>query len=236
MTTDLHTLSGAFALDALSADDAFEFFKHLDECPACHEEVAELREVAAKLGASAAVSAPPDLRSRVLSAADREPQLPPLVSTSPQDHVHSQKWLPRILAAAAALVAIAVGGVVVDQLNDPEATLAADVARVFDADDASTQNASTTTGATVSVATSASLGRMAVDTDELPALSGGQVYQLWTMTGETARSRGVLSDPDDGASMRLPGAEVSVAITIEPKGGSEQPTTEPIVSVVPSEV
>ena len=39
MTIDLHTLSGAYALDALSAEEAEEFSRHLAQCEACREEV-----------------------------------------------------------------------------------------------------------------------------------------------------------------------------------------------------
>ena len=41
MSTDLHTLSGAYALHALSSEEAEEFQKHLDACPACRQEVKE---------------------------------------------------------------------------------------------------------------------------------------------------------------------------------------------------
>jgi hypothetical protein len=36
--------------------------------------------------------------------------------------------------------------------------------------------------------------------------------------------------------MAMPEEGVQVAITIEPSGGSEQPTTDPVVQVTPSEV
>ncbi len=36
--------------------------------------------------------------------------------------------------------------------------------------------------------------------------------------------------------MEMPEAGTQVAITVEPAGGSEQPTTEPIVQVDPGEV
>ena len=77
MSTDLHTLSGAYAVDALSPEEAEEFRKHLDGCPACREEVRELREAAARMGASEAVTPPAHLKANIMLAADRLPQLPP---------------------------------------------------------------------------------------------------------------------------------------------------------------
>lgn len=36
--------------------------------------------------------------------------------------------------------------------------------------------------------------------------------------------------------MEMPAVGTEVAITVEPAGGSEQPTTDPIMRVAPSEV
>jgi anti-sigma-K factor RskA len=77
MSTDLHTLSGAYAIDALSAEEAQAFDTHLEECQACRDEVRELQQAAALMGASEARAAPPALKARVLAAADQLPQLPP---------------------------------------------------------------------------------------------------------------------------------------------------------------
>jgi len=77
MTIDLHTLSGAYVLDALSPDEAEEFRLHLEQCQACRDEVRELQQAAATMGAREALTPPAELRARVLAAADRQPQLPP---------------------------------------------------------------------------------------------------------------------------------------------------------------
>ncbi len=71
MSTDLHTLSGAYAVDALSDEEARRFDTHLEDCQACRDEVRELQEAAARMGASEAVAPPPALRARVLAAADQ---------------------------------------------------------------------------------------------------------------------------------------------------------------------
>lgn len=270
MSTDLHTLSGAYAIDALSPEEAQQFREHFDECPACQQEVRELRDAAARMGASEATPPPPGLRARVLAAADQQAQLPPRVRTadvrpsrprhaspgtsgsstpgssptsspgqSPGRSPGQPRWVPRLLAAAAAVVLIAVGGVVVNQqaTQEPESTLAAPVMQVFEAQDANTATMRTTNGGEVSVATSPTLGKMAVDTDELPEPGEGNVYQLWsTADGQTMESRGLLEEPKAGAAMDMPEPGVEVAITVEPEGGSEQPTSDPIMRVTPSEV
>ncbi|MDQ3616937.1 MAG: anti-sigma factor [Actinomycetota bacterium] len=247
MSTDLHALSGAYALHALSPEEAHEFCEHFDACPACQQEVREMQAAAAQMGASEAVAPPAYLKMRVMSAVDMQSQLPPRVRqlvpkedrevASGGRQERRPRWFPLLMAAAAAAVLIAVAGVGVSQLGDePDSNLASEVTRVFSSDDASTKAISTSNGGKVRIATSPSLGEMAVDTDELPELSGDQVYQVWSITGSTTESAAVIKDSRTGAAMAMPSDDVEVAITIEPGGGSQQPTTEPIMSVVPSEI
>lgn len=66
MADDVHTLTGVYALDALSADERAEFESHLEECPACRREVREFRAVCADLALLAEQAPPPSLRSKVL--------------------------------------------------------------------------------------------------------------------------------------------------------------------------
>ena len=82
MTAELHTLTGACALDAVSDVDRAEFERHLGECAACRQEVAELRATGAWLGAAAAVEPPPGLKLVVLADVARTRQLPPRVPGS----------------------------------------------------------------------------------------------------------------------------------------------------------
>ena len=76
---------------------------------------------------------------------------------------------------------------------------------------------------------------MAVDARDLPPLDGtrstscGRSRAPPGPRGGTRRTR-------RGASMEMPGAGTEVAITVEPAGGSEQPTTEPIIKVDPASV
>lgn len=234
MSTDLHMLSGAYALDALSAEEAEQFNQHLKDCPACTQEVRELQQAAAKLGASESFAPPASLRAKVVAAADRTPQLPPHTGGNVVG-IRRPKWGARFLMAAAAVVLIVAGAVGVTQLQEESqngSLLAGEVVRVFEAEDAETVSVETANGGTIRVATSPERGEMAVDADELPALDEGQVYQLWTIQDDAISSAGIL-DREKGAAMELPGEDVVVALTIEPAGGSVQPTTDPIMQVQP---
>ncbi|HEY0641398.1 MAG TPA: anti-sigma factor, partial [Pseudonocardiaceae bacterium] len=77
MNAEIHTLTGAYALDALSGTERAGFEHHLAECPACAAEVAELQATAAALGTAVAATPPPGLRAKVLAEARRTRQLPP---------------------------------------------------------------------------------------------------------------------------------------------------------------
>lgn len=244
MSTELHTLSGAYALNALSAEEVAQFREHLDACPACRQEVRELQKAAADMGAAESLTPPPHLRERVLAEADRTPQLPPLTrgsTAAPSDGADvvamRRPWATRLLVAAAAVLLVAAGAIGLSQLQEEEqgTLLAQEVVQVFEAEDANTATMETANGGRISVATSPSRGEMAVDTDELPPLDEDHVYQLWAIQGDEISSVGIL-EPEKGAAMEMPAPDTEVAITIEPAGGSVQPTTEPIMKVNPSEV
>jgi len=118
--------------------------------------------------------------------------------------------------------------------DEPDLTPAA--VEVFEAQDAHTATVETAEGGELTVAVSASRKEMAVDTRELPALDENHVYQLWSVHGDEMVSAAILSDPEIGAAMGMPDEETQVALTVEPAGGSEQPTSDPIVQVDPYEV
>ena len=78
MTPDIHTLAGAYVLDAVDPEERAGFEAHLAECESCRDEVAALRGTAAALAASEAAPPPESLRTKVMAAAAQTPQLPPL--------------------------------------------------------------------------------------------------------------------------------------------------------------
>jgi anti-sigma factor RsiW len=75
---DLHSLSGAYALDALETEaERDRFTRHLSRCPSCAGEVRGFREVATAMAFAAAgpsTEPPAGLRDRVLTAAARTRQ------------------------------------------------------------------------------------------------------------------------------------------------------------------
>ncbi|WP_430593411.1 anti-sigma factor [Humidisolicoccus flavus] len=90
-------------------------------------------------------------------------------------------------------------------------------------------------GAEVTVHWSAELGQAAISVDGMEAPEPGKTYELWFITEEGATPAGTFVPGDDGATWRVlegeSGPVTTVGITVEPEGGSEQPTTDPILLV-----
>jgi anti-sigma-K factor RskA len=233
MSPDIHTLSGAYALDAIEPEEREAFEAHLAECEACREEVAALRKAAVELVPP--VTPPAGLRERVLAAAQQTPQLPPLTSR-PEVPAPAARRLrfPRMLAAAAAVVALAGGGYVVGEIvaDDKPATVTA--ADVFASADARVESIALD-GGQVRVAVSRKLDRIAVDGADMPPPPADHAYQLWLVQGSTATSLSVMEGDATTAVDEIPDGGV-LAVTVEPSGGSDQPTTDPILTLDPSDI
>ena len=234
---DRHTLAGAYALDALDDGERRLFEAHLETCADCRAEVAELRATAAYLGAASAVPAPPALRDQVLSQIARTRQLPP-----PRRTARSARGVPRwtvnVLAAAAtvlAVLAISLGVLAwqADQRADDLAAEARRVAAVLAAPDAQNGAAEVAGGGQASVVASETRGEVVLVTEDLPELSADETYQLWLIAApDDITSAGVVDVPDTGDVTFLTagdlGGVTTIALSVEPEGGSEQPTTTPV--------
>ncbi len=230
---DTHTLTGAYALDALDDYDRGNVEQHLADCPVCAEEVEQLRAVAALLGAAAAESPPPSLRAAVLAGVEGTRQLPPRLASRARSS-RTRRLYVAAASAAAGLVIAAFGAVAVDQHHqlDQARGQAANLG-AFASAMAGTTSHPVTGGGTLAVA--AAGDHVFVSARDLPALSAGRVYQLWLTGPAGIRSVGVV-DGRAGDVNRLvktsTSGAVAVKVTAEPAGGSEQPTT-PVLASAP---
>jgi len=155
-----------------------------------------------------------------------------------------RRWFQRpagYLVAAAAAVALFVGGTFAGQAiyGDPSREFAqeqaAGLAEINAASD--TQRASTQTadGQDATLVWSGDLGLSAIIVDDLPALGDDQDYQLWYIGAAGPVSAGTFDSDGSGTVWRVLDGTMTagdtVGVTVEPKGGSEQPTTDPIVAI-----
>jgi anti-sigma-K factor RskA len=231
---DLHLLAGSYALDALSEFDHAAFERHLQHCGACDAEVRGFRETAARLGLARAVDPPSALREQVLAAAHRTRQLPPLTGEGLHRSPRRRPGrVPRLLVGAvAACAAAGIAFGVVNQVGSTPKPATA-ISSVLGAGDARTMTVQTAVGGTLTAVVSWDKDEAVVTTAGLAALPAHQVYQLWVMgpAGTTqARSAGLVarassSGPVLAAALR-PGDRIGV--TVEPAGGTAQPTTPPV--------
>jgi anti-sigma-K factor RskA len=238
---DLHLLTGAYAVDALTGAELDEFEKHLRRCTSCTEEVRGLRETAARLGLTTAIEPPPWMREQVLAAASRTRQLPPsggrlLARNTPRRMTRLRRSLPRSAAAVAVAAVIVVLAVLqVNTRNQLQQTQQGSraVAAVLAAPDARLETSSTTVGGTVTAVISARDREAVITAAGMPTPADAKVYQLWVMSGSRARSAGLLPGSSTGVTSPVLAADVQpgdrLAITVEPAGGTSRPTTTPIV-------
>ncbi|MEU3627927.1 hypothetical protein BS329_29155 [Amycolatopsis coloradensis] len=241
---EMHTLTGAYAVDALSELERAQFQRHLGECASCAQEVLELQMTATRLGAALAEDPPPELKRRVLAQAMATRQQPPKTRFETGERVKERRRAPRwaIAAAAAAIVGLAgtavFGGIAYD--NHSQLTAAreqadryAPVADVLSAADLRTGHAEATVGGGGTVVMSRSKDRLVFTAAQLRKNDPGRTYQAWFMyAGAAPKPVGLISGGQDGALLvadGLGGAE-RFALSVEPAGGS--PTGSPSKDVV----
>ncbi len=218
-------LAGAYALGALPPGEKADVERHLASCDR-HPEMRELQAVAASLASAAPPLRPSAaLRSRLMAAVRAESTAVPLAEPAMQEppgilaRLFSPRVAPYSLAAGLAVIVMAlVGWNLYLQMSDNGN---AAVVRTI--------SAGVTTGRIVYLPDE----HIAIMTmDGLADPPADRAYQAWSLTGGQARSLGVLPAPRDGhidavLSGDLAGAD-RIAVTVEPAGGSDQPTSAPL--------
>jgi anti-sigma-K factor RskA len=239
---DMHSLSGAYALDALEGgSERDRFTRHMNRCQSCASEVRGFREVATALAFAAAAEPPPELRERVLAAAARTRQLPPEVKTHARPRrtrtwVPWVPWLSGVVATASIVVAVLFGFAQAhtqQELNQARAQNEA-IALVLSAPQVKLLTHTTTKGGVATVYLAADRRQLVVTTNGLPALPAGKVYQLW-LIGKKIISAGLLPSATSGLTGPVLASGIvrgdALGLTVEPAPGSKQPTTTPILAL-----
>ncbi|HEX4257521.1 MAG TPA: anti-sigma factor [Streptosporangiaceae bacterium] len=228
---DLHTLTGSYAVDALPAEEMDEFERHLTHCGSCTAEVRGLRETASRLALITAERPPAAMRDRVLAAAGRTRQLPPITENRParsgprairsarsarrarRSYAPHSAWIPRIAVGVAA-AAVAVAGVFGINQHNTQQRLGAienqltaarahntQIDSVLAAGDLHLVSSKTGVGGSVSAIVSTSQAKLVVVTSGLPALPAGKVYELWLLGTNVAKPSGLLTTAAHGRTV-----------------------------------
>lgn len=250
-----------YAVDVLTADEAARVETELEALPAMARtiydaRIADTRQAIARMAAGYALDAPEELRAHVLEHVFSEDTADPAESTTdPADGTTSlarrreerdarRRRLLTAVAAAALVAAVALGaGILIGRSTAPEptpptATTQPDqqVVDVLAAPDAKVSFAQLGDDrGSLSVVTSRSQNRaVAVVRDPRNPLAQGQTFQLW-LVGKAASpvSAGLVGTQGLRSPVLVDQLDASqvLAITIEPDGGSPQPTT-PILAQI----
>jgi anti-sigma-K factor RskA len=243
--SDIHALSGAYAVDALDDAERTSFEQHLAACPECRAEVQSFRETAAILAELEAEETPPaSLRASVLAGISQvrpfPPETPAAATPEPVSRVVSlrRRMLPTLVAAAVALVLVTTGAFAWHPWRSGQSTQAQQTTladQVLQAPDAVKVTEKLPGGAgELVLVRSASLKRAVMVGDGVPEPPAGKTYQLWLQQpGHGMVSAGLMPDSHDPTL--LAGDEATAkaaAVSIEPATGSDHPTG-PVVAVFP---
>lgn len=235
--SEIHALSGAYAVNALDDIERAQFERHLAGCEACRNEVDSLREAAALLAESSATPASTSLRERVLADIATVRPLPPDVAPASPGTTRDRRWVVGLVAAAAAVVALLGGGVIYNVMSDDstgQETISA-VDKVLQAKDAERFTNTFPGGVEATVVRSRSLDSAVLVADEMPAAPTGRAYALWLQNGNVMVPAGVMSesdDPTEGVLLRGDAASADGAgVTLEAAGTKPRTPSEDVVAL-----
>jgi anti-sigma-K factor RskA len=208
-------------LGALEPPEAERFEQHLAGCERCRTDLNWLRPAVDTLPATVTqLSPPPRLRGRLLGIVRAEGRR----EAAPR---RSRRWLPWLAVprpalaalAATALVAAGIAGYVLRGDESEQTTIEANVSREA-------------RGASAELVVEGDSGTL--EAEGMPRLARDQVFQAWIVDeGETKPKPSTVFVPKRGgtATASVPGLENAalVMVTREPRGGSPQPTSAPLL-------
>ncbi len=224
----------AYALGALPPYEASAVMEHLRDCAECRAEyrllqpavtaVAYSAEACADAAAGAAVASPL-LKARIMKHVRGEVRRPRV----------SRSW-PAYAAAAACLALAIVAGLfdlsLNDRLNREHAQVVEQNQTIADFMAPDSQRHPFGHGEVLMHGQ-----RLYIAMHDMPMPPHGKVYQAWTLTKgakTVAPSKTFMPAPTGMTVVRLPEAATTlaaVAVSIEPAGGSQQPTSKPIAMI-----
>ncbi|MEV4899984.1 anti-sigma factor [Citricoccus sp. NPDC055426] len=249
-------LLAAWALDAVDGQERRDLERRLEADPGLRDRADALNGTVARLAASTPAEPPAGLRDRVLGAVAgtevdgtqvdgigqdaQQGSGPERSRPADLDRHRAQRrpdrnrwWVTVASAAAAAVVAV---GLLVTQpwaeapgISEGEQVTALE--QVLQVDGAQRLESDVAGGGAAEVAMAPN-GEAVLAVRDLPDPAEGHDYQLWTIQGEEPpQPAGLLQVQDGRALVRMQQvpAGAAMAVTVEPDGGSEAPTTEPIV-------
>jgi anti-sigma-K factor RskA len=218
---EVEELMGAYVLGALPSESLSDIGEHLLTC-ANHPDAAELGAVASSLSLAVPEAEPPlALKTRIMDVVYREGSTPVAVR-GPKilDRLRRLNPLRAAPYALAGVLAVAL------------------IAVVLTNDGGSSEPRTSVINMTGQGEARAVLhvlddGLITMEAAGLEPLTSDQTYQAWGIESGRPISLGLLGPAPDGEALGAMRADLSsvdaLAVTIEPAGGSVQPTTTPVL-------
>jgi anti-sigma-K factor RskA len=220
---ELKALIAPYVLGAVPLEEEEEIRAHLMSCEECMREADEYSAASANLAlASEPKPLPEGFADKVIALVKEETPAPAATKRP------ARRWfsLPAFGIAAVVLVVAVLSGVLVNVTGDlreerriTAALLRADAIRLE--------------GGGAAAAVVQETGAALFVARDLPRAPGDDIYQLWFLGGEEPVSAGTFEASEGRVVIRtglsLEGV-VGAAVTIEPPGGSDQPTSDPVLS------
>ena len=231
-------LAAGSALHALSPDDETAFQAARRQHPEWEHHVTADAATAALLADGAAeVAPPPGVRGALLAqiaASTPADPVAPAHPVSPARRSRARTWFG---LAASIVVLVGLGwsaALLSQQLTAPASAVA--LAEIEAAPDAAAATVATAGGGEATAHWSASVGKVVLISQGLPAIKADENYELWFVRNGTPISAGVFAADDGRATVLLDGTMQPgdvIAVTVEVSGGSPTglPTTDPILAI-----
>ncbi|VXB02882.1 Anti-sigma-K factor RskA [Arthrobacter sp. 9V] len=243
-------LAEIYALDAVSDDERAMIDRYVKDAPEGPEFLERVREARETLAVSfAPEEAPPAaLLENIMEHIARDAAQPAAepstarvaapavddlaVARAKREERTRAGGARRWIVGAAAAAVIALGGIgvgaYVSSQNDP-------VNQVLQAQDVQKKSAPVPGGGTATISASSAKDSFVVLMDGVAPAPDGKVYQLWTLPkdGSAPVPQGTMDAETLSKPAVVKGLSTasSVAITVEPTGGSSAPTTDPVLVV-----
>ncbi|MCX4091145.1 anti-sigma factor domain-containing protein [Nocardia sp. alder85J] len=231
---DLLDLAYPYALDAVGAAErtAIEHRRaraHRLIAAEFDAIVYTLRDTLAGLTAVDAQAPPDHLEDRVQRALDRMLR----GAATPA----SARWRRSRLVAAAAVIVLALGAglgvaTAIQHLYHPGSGGTTGAAAIDAEPDALIRAADTAIGGRLELHSSAARAAAVLTFDSVPAPEPGRCYQIWLVPATGAPRSAVVLNALPTGPVAVPfGTSDTLAVTVEPDGGSPAPTSTPIVTI-----
>jgi anti-sigma-K factor RskA len=223
-----------YALGTLPAADAAAVAEHLRTCGQCREEYLLLRPTVTAIAYSAEACANVDTGATVASPLLKARVMQRIRSESPRPQRAGTRWA--YAAVAAGIVALLIAGIadisLTARVRQDRVLIAQQSVMIADFAAKRSKRYPFNDGVVLTNGR-----RLYIAAQHLPVLPPGRVYQAWTLTrGAKVVAPSLTFAPGSDGDVVVPLPEdartvAAVAVSVEPRGGSRQPTTEPIAVV-----